>query len=531
MATSVAPSDTTKALEKMSELSKLGSDPVREDAAAMSYLRQHQAGSVSSRQSAWQSHWLSKGAEQARDVLKCSFQSLSSLTVHMKEAKHCGVQGIPPVQPPVTVAISTTQTTQPNSSLAQSTSNMSFSSSSATASGTQQGKDLSLLIKETMPLPRKLVRGQDVWLGKGSEQTRQILKCMWCGQSFRSLVEMTSHMQQTQHFTNIVSQEQIISWKTPIDRSGGGSGTVANTNSTSSTTSSNCSSQSDHVTSLLTCKVCDEAFGSMKELSNHMVKNAHYKKHIMRSITEGGNAGQLENSAQRRRGGSGGVSAASVLAAREKRKKSLPSGHVTAVLTCKVCDEAFGSLKELSIHMVKKAHYKEHIMRSITEGGNAGQLGNSAQRRRGGSVGVSAASVLAAREKRKKSLPVRKLLELERAQNELKNGAEGKGANLAMLTNTAGGRMTCEKCGKRIETALFVEHIHQCVGGNVSALTQQRNLLKSALMSQGQDPAGFPGSRQDVSPLEPPSRPSSKLPTPEKTETKTEPTQTGSGGT
>ncbi|XP_033180205.1 protein tiptop-like [Bombus impatiens] len=56
---------------------------------------------------------------------------------------------------------------------------------------------------------RKLVRGQDVWLGKGAEQTRQILKCMWCGQSFRSLAEMTSHMQQTQHYTNIISQEQI----------------------------------------------------------------------------------------------------------------------------------------------------------------------------------------------------------------------------------------------------------------------------------------------------------------------------------
>ena len=36
-------------------------------------------------------------------------------------------------------------------------------------------------------LPRKLVRGQDVWLGKGQEQTRQILKSMWCRSSFKKL--------------------------------------------------------------------------------------------------------------------------------------------------------------------------------------------------------------------------------------------------------------------------------------------------------------------------------------------------------
>ena len=79
--------------------------------------------------------------------------------------------------------------------------------------------------------------GQDVWLGKGAEQTRQILKCMWCGQSFRSLAEMTSHMQQTQHYTNIISQEQLISWRSSEDKS---------------------SSANSHVSAVLTCKVCDQ---------------------------------------------------------------------------------------------------------------------------------------------------------------------------------------------------------------------------------------------------------------------------------
>ena len=55
-------------------------------------------------------------------------------------------------------------------------------------------------------MPRKLVRGQDVWLGRGEQQTRDILKCMWCGESFRSLDLMTKHMQETKHYTKVISQ-------------------------------------------------------------------------------------------------------------------------------------------------------------------------------------------------------------------------------------------------------------------------------------------------------------------------------------
>ncbi|KYM94255.1 Protein tiptop, partial [Cyphomyrmex costatus] len=380
------PSEATKALEKMSELSKLGGEDLFRSSSGSGAATGGNAPATtsSSRHSAWQSHWLNKGADQAKDVLKCvwckqSFPTLAAMTTHMKEAKHCGVNM--PVPPPAP-GIHSQQTTMPTIPPPQqphqpqtSTGNPG-SNSSGTPSSKQSPSDLNLLIKETMPLPRKLVRGQDVWLGKGAEQTRQILKCMWCGQSFRSLAEMTSHMQQTQHYTNIISQEQIISWKSS-DESKGGNATGA-----------------------------------------------------------GGGSGNVS-------GGGGGAT----------------SSHVSAVLTCKVCDQAFSSLKELSNHMVKNSHYKEHIMRSITESGG---------RRR------------QTREKRKKSLPVRKLLELERAQNEFKNGDAAAG-----LTHSLGkhaGRITCEKCGEKIETPLFVEHIRQCIGaGTVGA--NQRNFLKNALMS------------------------------------------------
>ena len=67
------------------------------------------------------------------------------------------------------------------------------------------------------------VRGQDVWLGKGEQQTRDILKCMWCGQSFRTLDLMTRHMQETKHYTKVISQEQLTTWKSPESGPGGAS--------------------------------------------------------------------------------------------------------------------------------------------------------------------------------------------------------------------------------------------------------------------------------------------------------------------
>lgn len=377
------PSDATKALEKMSELSRLGGEELFRSVQSAA-LGAGLAPNAAARHSAWQSHWLNKGADQTKDVLKCvwckkSFNSLADLTVHMKEAKHCGVNV--PVPPSSGGPIPSSL--QPPSS---SPSTPSHNSSSSSGSSKPSQNDLNMLIKENMPIPRKLVRGQDVWLGKGAEQTRQILKCMWCAESFRSLAEMTSHMQRTQHYTNIISQEQIISWKSSDDAGKGGSNS----------------------------------------------------------------------------GGPGG---------NPPPPATGTSSHVSAVLTCKVCDQAFSSLKELSNHMVKNSHYKEHIMRSITESGG---------RRR------------QTREKRKKSLPVRKLLELERAQHEFKNG-EGNGVPMGKPIRDfgAGSRITCEKCGDKIETAVFVEHIRQCIGAPMS--NSQRNFLKTALLSNNIIPPDVPG--------------------------------------
>ncbi|XP_055634882.1 protein tiptop isoform X2 [Toxorhynchites rutilus septentrionalis] len=395
--------EAAKALEKMTELSRLGGEEIYRPSNNNNNSAGGPGGATAGggRHSAWQSHWLNKGADSAKDVLKCvwckqSFPSLAAMTTHMKETKHCGVS-----VPPGTGMQQQPQ--HPQQMQSQQHNSSGGPNMDRNASNKPSPSELNLLIKETMPLPRKLVRGQDVWLGKGAEQTRQILKCMWCGQSFRSLAEMTSHMQQTQHYTNIISQEQIISWKSSDgEKPGSAPGPSGNTSTSAS----------------------------------------------------------------------GAPSAPAAQA----------NSHVSAVLTCKVCDQAFSSLKELSNHMVKNAHYKEHIMRSITESGG---------RRR------------QTREKRKKSLPVRKLLEMERAQQDFKNGDNPSASSVANkpIRDLGAGKITCEKCNEKIETTMFVDHIRQCIGGTaILQAQQQREKFKNALLSNTIIPP------DSISPVTPSSR-------------------------
>ncbi|ALC40384.1 tio [Drosophila busckii] len=351
LAAAVGKSGANKALEKMSELSRLATPPPAAAAASVTSGR----ATVGGRHSAWQSHWLNKGADAAKDVFKCvwckqSFATLALLTTHMKETQHCGVPSSSPTSAPAAAAAAQQQPPPPRAA-------NSSSSSSSSSTGSSKS-ELNMLIKDQMPLPRKLVRGQDVWLGKGAEQTRQILKCMWCGQSFRSLAEMTAHMQETQHYTNIISQEQIISWKSGDERQ-------SQTQSTATPTP--------------------------------------------------------------------------------------PS--VSAVLTCKVCEQAFGTLKELSAHMAQQSHYKESTSTS-TPTPSSPPAAPPAKR-----CARSQRS-----EKRKKSLPVRKLLELERSAGSSSSSAALDSALKPLRDFAAATKITCEKCGSKIETALFVEHIRKCLG-------------------------------------------------------------------
>jgi len=146
------------------------------------------------RQNPWQTQWINRSSEQTRDVFTCvwckeSFRSLQEMTVHMKESPRCGMAGM---QHAAATSMSTSGGGNNNSNnsggkncrslgtgVTSSTLSAASSSTSSPSPSSSSKEPMSnaVLAKNNVSLPRKLVRGQDVWLGRGAEQTRQILKC------------------------------------------------------------------------------------------------------------------------------------------------------------------------------------------------------------------------------------------------------------------------------------------------------------------------------------------------------------------
>lgn len=130
------------------------------------------------------------------------------------------------------------------------------------------GKSMSL-----MDYP-KLVRGQDMWLNQESEQTRRILRCMQCGESFKSLPLLTVHMMQTQHYTKIVSAEH---------------------GRRSHKCSTYCDRDMDREC-IFKCKICQDAFTDMEGLANHMIVSGHHKKQASRTVSNPASVIEAANS-------------------------------------------------------------------------------------------------------------------------------------------------------------------------------------------------------------------------------------------
>ena len=266
--------------------------------------------------SPWQAQWQTKNSD-----------TIAELSKHMREAKQGpGFPGMPGLRPPVSSPV------RPSMPM----------SSPTLSSPPRHDRDI---LREQMPIPRKLVRGQDVWIGRADEQTRDILKCMGCGESFRTLDLLTKHMQATQHYKKVISHDQI----------------------------------------------------SMSRYSDPPAQAA--------------------------------------------------KSPVASVLSCKVCDKGFGSLKELSDHMVRNNHY-------------AGAGPGDPRMARAAPAPPPAMAPSAASRDRKKSLPVKKLLELERARQEV-SGNKSEAATREIMET---GKLMCERCEEKIPIDIFIPHIQQCVG-------------------------------------------------------------------
>lgn len=147
------------------------------------------------RQNPWQTQWINRSSEQTRDVFTCvwckeSFRSLQEMTMHMKESPRCGMAGM---QHAAAASLSSSSTQQSPSSSSSSAHPAASATTAPAASPLANGSKSrhsadrgsalkepmsnAVLAKNNVTMPRKLVRGQDVWLGRGAEQTRQILKC------------------------------------------------------------------------------------------------------------------------------------------------------------------------------------------------------------------------------------------------------------------------------------------------------------------------------------------------------------------
>ena len=328
------------------------------------------------------------GPSSISDVFKCvfckeSYQSLEELTKHMKEAKHPTFPGAPPGMYPLISSIA--PTSQQMTSPIRASPSSSSTASSPMSSMSARARDV---LKDQVPMPRKLVRGQDVWIGRADEQTRDILKCMGCGASFRSLDLLTKHMSETQHYKKVISNDQLSSWKYSGDSGAGASGAGMSGSSPGN---------KNHINSVLSCKVCQKGFSSLKELSDHMVRADHYAPPTDSfGHATGAHPGLLR-----------------------------PTGPPTS-----------------SPHLLNTQSAKD----------------------------------------RKKALPVKKLLELERARHEVMGGALGsRGAAASSRDIMETGKLPCERCQEKIPLEMFISHVQHCIGKPTGSSAPQIKLEDRAM--------------------------------------------------
>lgn len=294
----------------------------------------------------------------------------------------------------------------------------------------------------------KLVRGQDMWLNQGMEQTRQILRCMQCGESFKSLPELTIHMMKTRHYTNIVGAESRKIHKY---------------------TSYYSDNEEEDRGSVFCCKVCHESFKDMDGLANHMVVSGHHKKHMLKSSSGGQTVGSSSGSS----GGGivhelnncqspkpAGIPVAPSHPAHSIRKSKSPTATVATLLDTKrtlvngtsSSGDAGGS-KEIAERKRKDSNSSryddwksKHIKTEKTD--------DTASHGENGEAELDLSDVK--KDEQKES--VGNVTIKEEADDSDDDCSDSFRKDLPEVN-----KIRCENCGERIETPKFVEHVRACV--------------------------------------------------------------------
>lgn len=251
----------------------------------------------------------------------------------------------------------------------------------------------------------KLVRGQDMWLNQGSEQTRQILRCMQCGESFKTLPELTIHMMKTRHYTGIVGAEA---------------------NKKVHKCSSYCDKCPEHDSSdsVFRCQVCNDNFKDLDSLTNHMMISGHHRK---RSHANSESDNDEEHMFSKPSSGKNSPDISPKQSPAAKVKKLNPN-------------DTAGST-------TKRASHTHH---------NSGKLSKSAEKHHGATSNIK----------------------------------QSEGHSRHAPSQTC--QVRCENCGDKIETALFVQHVRQCVKSNtkVADNTKVVDAIKAKIKPEDEARAG-----------------------------------------
>lgn len=320
--------------------------------------------------------------------------------------------------------------------------------------------DLSVHIKESGHAPStnkknhhndfpKLVRGQDMWLHHSPEQTRQILRCITCGESFKSLPDLTVHMMKTEHYTHFVISDKKI-----YHRAGEG----------------------EESESIFKCKECQLVFSDLQGLGQHMAESGHHRQQFSKGKIKFKREKRLESNSS-----DPDTSPTCTLHHSENGGVPLKSNQ-NSEEKIKPKDVDSGTLKQERHHIAKSVSCDEPKSSSkVNRSPTVATL--LEQKRKSPRVGgQSSPSEEVAKEDS----------DFQKKQNRKRSFSDSSD-DLSSNDSFMVPKISCENCGKKIESSIFVDHVRRCV-----YLSTSKKLKPNGSRSPTKNGAALDTSRTSV---------------------------------